>query len=71
MHHYISAQSCSRYGSDVPCLVTTLNNRKLPRFIAFKDLEMWDYSWKYGLSLTPLVPAQACGAVPKQQQHYS
>jgi len=44
MHHYISAQSCSRCCSDVPCLVTVLKNRKLLCFTAFKDLEVGGYS---------------------------
>lgn len=57
MSHRRSAQSCSRYCSVIPWLVTTRNNRNFPHFVAFKDLEMWGYSWKYRLFLTPTVPA--------------
>lgn len=47
-----------------PALGTALDNRKLPCYVAFRDLEVWSYSW---LFLTSLVPAQAHGAVPKQK----
>lgn len=66
MHRYVPAQTCSKCCSDVPCLVTALNNRKLPRFKTLKDLEMWGYSGKHGLFLTPLVPARAHDVVPSQ-----